>query len=276
MGRKAKIDASERRRSKRRKSQKYDEEAQGHNTTENEVQRGDPVTTFPLNSSHQQTNQNKRSRDTVPSQPRPVVTTGHVEEFDDANHSKTFPVEKLLTEGISETYKQYSSHGNENCTKSYASSKATTVIRKKKMMELEAQKAIAELEMETRKKLIIKEWELKCAQIDEEDEMEQRIDDVSSNLSYDNVASWLNASTSPCKSHNKFNDENESIILRKVAEKTNKQNSQNTVQRSDLQKFMARQTSSKDLPVFSGEAEEWPAFISHYRRSSEVCEFFQC
>ena len=38
-------------------------------------------------------------------------------------------------------------------------------------------------------------------------------------------------------------------------------------------KFMARQSIAKDLPTFNGAPEEWPTFISQYRRSTLACGF---
>ena len=39
-------------------------------------------------------------------------------------------------------------------------------------------------------------------------------------------------------------------------------------------RFIARQTSSgRDLPIFAGEPEEWPAFFEQFRSSTEKCRF---
>lgn len=42
---------------------------------------------------------------------------------------------------------------------------------------------------------------------------------------------------------------------------------------SKSDKFMARQTAGRDLPSFSGQPEEWPAFIASYRRTTDMCGF---
>jgi len=41
----------------------------------------------------------------------------------------------------------------------------------------------------------------------------------------------------------------------------------------DNNKFLARQSYSKELPIFSGRAEEWPIFMADFTRSSEDCQF---
>ena len=40
-----------------------------------------------------------------------------------------------------------------------------------------------------------------------------------------------------------------------------------------MKRFVARQSAHKDLPLFSGSPEEWPAFLSSYERSTRECEF---
>jgi len=42
---------------------------------------------------------------------------------------------------------------------------------------------------------------------------------------------------------------------------------------NDIKKFMARTSHGRELPSFSGIAEEWPNFISQFRRSTETCGF---
>lgn len=44
-------------------------------------------------------------------------------------------------------------------------------------------------------------------------------------------------------------------------------------QDSVTQKFFARQSTSKDLPWFSGKPEEWPAFISELENTTSICHF---
>ncbi|OXA53444.1 Intraflagellar transport protein 81 [Folsomia candida] len=39
------------------------------------------------------------------------------------------------------------------------------------------------------------------------------------------------------------------------------------------QKFFARQSTSKDLPWFSGKPEEWPAFIAELENTTRLCQF---
>jgi hypothetical protein len=39
------------------------------------------------------------------------------------------------------------------------------------------------------------------------------------------------------------------------------------------ERFIIRQSHAKDLPSFSGRAEEWPAFLSTYERTTTVCGF---
>lgn len=39
------------------------------------------------------------------------------------------------------------------------------------------------------------------------------------------------------------------------------------------EKYIARQSHSKDLPLFNGKPEEWPAFISDFKRTTELCKF---
>ena len=46
----------------------------------------------------------------------------------------------------------------------------------------------------------------------------------------------------------------------------------NTPSDGQLQRMMAR-TSSKDLPTFSGNAEEWPTFSTMLRTTTEQCCF---
>jgi hypothetical protein len=38
-------------------------------------------------------------------------------------------------------------------------------------------------------------------------------------------------------------------------------------------RFIIRQSHAKDLPAFSGRAEEWLAFLSKYERTTTVCGF---
>lgn len=37
--------------------------------------------------------------------------------------------------------------------------------------------------------------------------------------------------------------------------------------------FLARQSFSKDLPIFDGNSLEWPMFVSYYKQSTEACKF---
>ena len=42
----------------------------------------------------------------------------------------------------------------------------------------------------------------------------------------------------------------------------------------DMRRFMARQTtSSRELPVFSGEPEDWPVFFEQFRSTTDECQF---
>ncbi|CAG7825168.1 unnamed protein product, partial [Allacma fusca] len=41
----------------------------------------------------------------------------------------------------------------------------------------------------------------------------------------------------------------------------------------DTKIFMTRQTMMRDLPIFSGEPEEWAAFIATYERTTKSCRF---
>lgn len=37
--------------------------------------------------------------------------------------------------------------------------------------------------------------------------------------------------------------------------------------------FLARQSFSKDLPIFDGNSLDWPMFVSYYKQSTEACKF---
>jgi len=41
----------------------------------------------------------------------------------------------------------------------------------------------------------------------------------------------------------------------------------------ELRMFLARQGGLKELPAFSGDANEWPAFIMQYRRTTQLCGY---
>jgi hypothetical protein len=38
-------------------------------------------------------------------------------------------------------------------------------------------------------------------------------------------------------------------------------------------KFLARQSTSKELPTFSGNPEDWPIFTAEFRNSTQMCEY---
>jgi transposase InsO family protein len=46
-----------------------------------------------------------------------------------------------------------------------------------------------------------------------------------------------------------------------------------TATSSTTHQFLARQSHAKDLPLFSGKPEEWPAFYSAYQRTTATCGF---
>jgi hypothetical protein len=39
------------------------------------------------------------------------------------------------------------------------------------------------------------------------------------------------------------------------------------------EKFLARQSTAKELPQFNGDPEDWPNFIAEFERSTKICEF---
>lgn len=61
--------------------------------------------------------------------------------------------------------------------------------------------------------------------------------------------------------------------LKSIASILKTQQVQQLTSSSSTEKFIARQSHSKDLPFFSGKPEEWPSFISDFKRTTEVCGY---
>ncbi len=65
-------------------------------------------------------------------------------------------------------------------------------------------------------------------------------------------------------------DRTQDWLQRNFEEDDNRQ--QSTGGRRD-DKFIARQTIGKELPIFGGQPEEWPAFIAQYKYTTDACKF---
>lgn len=53
----------------------------------------------------------------------------------------------------------------------------------------------------------------------------------------------------------------------------NRQNTGNSNDDVNMRRYAARQSMSRDLPAFSGDAEDWPTFISMFRLTTKECGF---
>jgi hypothetical protein len=121
-------------------------------------------------------------------------------------------------------------------------------------------------------KLLETEYELSLAKIDEEEEESNNNLSLSLDLNdssghKEKVDSWAAENVrdeeepSPQK-----NSEPLEVIAQAIKMLADKSSSGND-------KFLARQTTGKDLPIFNGKPEEWPAFISDYKRTTDTCKF---
>ncbi|OXA48116.1 hypothetical protein Fcan01_17420 [Folsomia candida] len=63
-----------------------------------------------------------------------------------------------------------------------------------------------------------------------------------------------------------------SNVLEMIA-KTLEKLSEKSTTSSSTDKMIIRQTIGRDLPYFGGRAEDWPAFIASYNRTTDACEF---
>ena len=164
-----------------------------------------------------------------------------------------------------------------------------------KKLELENKAAASKLERE--RKLILKRLSVEQAALDEDEEQgtslsldsnlsqelqDEDLDEQNATPSNPKVQKWLFetpqgsphiqfqkpvAASTPLNTLNSMADVLAEAITKGI-EKSKPQKSD-----SEVKKFMARQTIAKDLPIFTGAPEEWPTFISQYRRSTEACGF---
>ena len=177
----------------------------------------------------------------------------------------------------------------------------TSSSQRRRLAELEAAKAVAEIEAEADKRrlemelkmdekrvqreksLIAKKLELEKAVIEDEGEYEveggivleeepSRIHNLQGPPS-SKVDEWLEK-----EGESKGNDNNSSIIdLSKALCEAMKMCMATTITPNnngdDIKKFVARQSNFKDLIEFNGEPEEWPGFIADFRESTEHCSY---
>ena len=160
------------------------------------------------------------------------------------------------------------------CGSSVASKAAS--IRQR---NLEAEIAAAEALFEKEKTLIMKRLELQKLKIREEEDFEE--DDVYSrpfSISHDKpmatgqrTAEWV--STSPPAVP--LVDDSRTTLDTLVTALQSLENKNTTSDSALLTKFLARQGTSRDLPSFNGDPEQWPAFITHFEQSTATCGFTQ-
>ncbi|XP_044756954.1 uncharacterized protein LOC123315355 [Coccinella septempunctata] len=128
-------------------------------------------------------------------------------------------------------------------------------------IELERERKLAEIE----KKLLDKETEFKMAQLKYR---------ISSDLSYDEeIKSVASKSSFVEKWVNTYdpNPEYKDVVNSQKPKYSN--NPENMAEELTIKQFMARQSFSKELPVFSGEPGEWMNFIHQFRKTTKICGF---
>ena len=153
---------------------------------------------------------------------------------------------------------------------SCVSSHASYIRREKLAAELRAQEAIMELE----KKLILKRLEVEKADLDQlaegdRDCDDQPISEAAGPPKFEAIQHWMGNKKEEFGRH-----ANEKIVEPTVP--TTQQHLPRQVQngeRSEIRMLLARQNGGKELPTFCGDLNEWPAFVSQFRRSTAVCGF---
>ncbi|XP_044751740.1 uncharacterized protein LOC123311734 [Coccinella septempunctata] len=128
-------------------------------------------------------------------------------------------------------------------------------------IELERERKLAEIE----KKLLDKETEFKMAQLKYGN---------SSHLSYDEeIKSVVSKSSFVEKWVNTYDPNPEYKYVVNSQEPKYSNNPENMAEELTIKQFMARQSFSKELPVFSGEPGEWMNFIHQFRETTKICGF---
>jgi len=148
--------------------------------------------------------------------------------------------------------------------------KTVSYIRKEKLAaELRAEVAIMELE----KKLILKRLEVEKAELDGLADGDLTDDQATS----EPAVQYGREKTQEWIAQHKPQDEPWKLPS---AAQRNKANTLSPHllddcrgERTEMRMMLARQSNAKELPIFSGDSQEWPAFISQFRRSTTVCGY---
>jgi len=151
---------------------------------------------------------------------------------------------------------------------SSCSTSASKVSNRRKRLEAEyrAERAMADVE----RRVILRRLEVEKAVIDEESENELLLNDVDVSLEKErnhSVHSWVNASCNVPATTQHVNKVTKKPCCLNWDLDTSNDNG------SVMKQFLARQGGNRELPNFSGDAQEWPAFITQFRRSTAVCGY---
>jgi len=159
----------------------------------------------------------------------------------------------------------------DSCSMISGVSKAS-LDNKRRQAELEAEEEIFKRE----KSLILKRLELRKAQIDEE---ERELDEI---VTPPIVEVNIPLATETKRTENWVNETHErestqkqiADLLKSMTEAFSQLgNATQAPSSQNMEKFLARQATGKDLPTFSGDPEDWPGFITNFEKSTEVCGF---